>query len=263
MTGEDSLIYDTPVSIIALATAILIMLFYFIGSYASKYYLRGQYATTHKEEVRSNNDGLTLLGFIYLLLSFTFGMSLTRYDARRTIIYQESNCIGTAILRCDLYSDSARAVLRKDFKDYVEARIAYYGSLQSGKEAIYRALEYGDQISGRIWTTAVHISKEQPNIVRDNQMLPALNLMIDTANSRDAVRLGRVPDAIIYLLLISVLAGSFIIGYDGRSWVVLGLFGIMTTITIFTVLDLDRPKQGFIQSDLTHTKIVKLREILK
>jgi hypothetical protein len=261
MTGEDSFIYDTPIGYVVIIMAIIMSLCYLLGGFASRYYLRGQYAASHKEEVRSANDGVTLLGFIYLLLSFTFSMSLSRYDARRTVIYEESNCIGTAILRADLYPDSFRTVLRKNFKDYVESRISYYESRKTGTEEIRRTLAQSDAISGRIWGIAVHVSKEQPNIMRDGQMLPALNMMIDIANSRDAIRMGRVPDAIIYLLFISIFAGTFIIGYDEKSWVVLLLFTVMTVMTIYTILDLDRPKQGLIRSDLTHTKIVKLREM--
>jgi hypothetical protein len=37
--------------------------------------------------------------------------------------------MGTALLRSDLYSDSIRNEFRHDFKDYIEARLAYYNSI--------------------------------------------------------------------------------------------------------------------------------------
>lgn len=260
MTGENSLIYNGPLGIIILVMAISMYVLYSVGLYASNYYLRGT-NTNAKEDIKEANNGLTLFAFIFLLLAFTFSLSLSRYDMRRTIIYEEANCIGTAILRTDLYPDSVRTTLRNEFKDYVEARIAYYEAQKLGKEAVYPELARGAAISHKIWETAVRTYKEQPSTSRDNQMLPALNAMIDITTSRDANRLARVPDEIIYLLLTSILVGSFLAGYDKKSWVVLTLFAVMTLMTIYTILDLDRPQQGFIRSDLTHNKIVELRKM--
>ena len=53
-------------------------------------------------------------------------MSATKFDNRRQLIVEEVNNIGTTILRCDLYPDSARNLFRADLKNYLEARIAYY-----------------------------------------------------------------------------------------------------------------------------------------
>ena len=39
---------------------------------------------------------------------------------------EEANDIGTAILRSDLYPDSIRNEFRKDFKNYVQARIEFF-----------------------------------------------------------------------------------------------------------------------------------------
>jgi hypothetical protein len=263
MLGEDSLVYDTPLLYVAIIVAVLIVACHFLGVFASRYYLRAQADGPNKINGVAANDGLSLLGFVYLLLAFTFSMSLSRYDVRRTLIYEEANCIGTAILRTDLYPDSARAALRKNFKGYVEARIAYYDAHKLGKDAVHHALAQSEEISHHIWGLAVSMSKDQPNMVRDNQMLPALNQMIDITNKRDANRIARVPDAIIYLLLASVFIGSFITGYDKKSWVALALFTVMATMTIYTILDLDHPEQGLIRSDLTHSKIVKLREMFR
>jgi ABC-type antimicrobial peptide transport system permease subunit len=56
----------------------------------------------------------SLLALFGLLLAFTFGMSGSRFDDRRKSIVDEVNCIGTAILRTDLYPDSLKKELKKD-----------------------------------------------------------------------------------------------------------------------------------------------------
>src|SRR5262245_12915096 len=64
----------------------------------------------------------SMLGLLAFLLAFTFGMSGSRYDARRKVVVDEANAIGTAILRSDLYPEEERAAFRKDFRVYLEAR---------------------------------------------------------------------------------------------------------------------------------------------
>ncbi len=37
----------------------------------------------------------------------------------------------------------------------------------------------------------------------------------------------------------------------------------MTVITIYTIIDLDRPRQGIIKTDTAHQKIIELRKLFK
>ena len=43
-----------------------------------------------------------MLGLLALMLSFTFAMAVTRFDARRDALLKEANAIGTAALRARL-----------------------------------------------------------------------------------------------------------------------------------------------------------------
>jgi hypothetical protein len=66
---------------------------------------------------------LALFGFI---LAFTFSMSGNRYEYVRNVYIDESNAIGTAVLRSNLYSDSVSKIFRSHFKEYLDARITMY-----------------------------------------------------------------------------------------------------------------------------------------
>jgi surface polysaccharide O-acyltransferase-like enzyme len=98
-------------------------------------------------------------------------------------------------------------------------------------------------------------------------MIPALNDMIDVVTSRDSARLARVPDPIFWLLIILTLLGSLIIGYSKKEkkndWIVLSIYSLMTVITIYTIIDLDRPRQGIIKTDTAHQKIIELRNLFR
>jgi hypothetical protein len=207
----------------------------------------------------------SLLGLLALILAFTFNMSVTRYDQRREVVIEEANDIGTAILRSDLYPDSSRAEFRKDFKEYVEARILYYEA-RTDIKTIQTTLDKSDIISKRIWKRAALLSLDPNAIVRSNQMIPALNSMIDVVTSRDALRTANVPDAVLWLLFSLCLIGSFVVGLgsnqDKISWIVIWSFAIMMAVSVYFVLDLDRPRQGIITNDAPHQKMLGLRKML-
>src|SRR6202012_1664566 len=61
-----------------------------------------------------------------LLIAFTFSSAATRYDARRRLVVEEANAIGTAWLRLDLLPAARQPALRDGFRSYLDSRLAYY-----------------------------------------------------------------------------------------------------------------------------------------
>src|SRR6187402_3246555 len=104
--------------------ALLLFILMLISSYIGK--LNGNYIRKKTGTEEKLPETSALVALLFFLLAFTFGMSGDRYDSRRKIVVEEANDIGTAILRSDLYPDSTRTLFRKDFKEYVEARISYF-----------------------------------------------------------------------------------------------------------------------------------------
>src|SRR5512147_455234 len=61
-----------------------------------------------------------------LLIAFTFSGAASRFDARRELIVEEANAIGTAYLRLDILPAGAQPALREKFRQYVETRLEVY-----------------------------------------------------------------------------------------------------------------------------------------
>src|SRR5580765_2631324 len=61
-----------------------------------------------------------------LLIAFTFSGASARFDARRQLIVEETNNIGTAYLRIDVLPAEAQPALRESFKRYLDNRIETY-----------------------------------------------------------------------------------------------------------------------------------------
>ena len=124
---------------------------------------------------------LALLG---LLLAFTISGAGGRLDARRQLIVEETNAIGTAYLRLDMLPNAAQPALRENFRRYVDARLAVYRKLPdiaAAKEALAEA----NKLQGEIWRQSVIASRAQDaHADAGKLLLPALNQMIDITTTR-------------------------------------------------------------------------------
>ena len=206
----------------------------------------------------------SLLGLTALMLSFTFGMTATKYELRRQHIVAETNEIDAAILRCDLYPDSVRRLLRADMRNYLEARIDYYTEGDK-EEKIVRTLVQSDSISSLIWKRVAQLSQDPANAVASQQMIPATNGMIDIVVTREAARNAMVPGMILVVLCILILVSAFLSGYGSknleRNKVLVLAFALMTTLALYLVIDLDNPRQGFVNLNSTEQLLVNLRQL--
>ncbi|HET6993874.1 MAG TPA: hypothetical protein VFI06_02775 [Chitinophagaceae bacterium] len=221
------------------------------------------------EDLEPKGGVNSLLSALYalsgLMLAFTFGMSGTRLEKVRTIIQQEANDMGTAIRRADLYSDSARQGFRTDFREYLEAVISFYENA-TNPAVLYKAREDAEKASDRLWARAAQESKKPNMLIPSNQMLPALNNMFDSATARIIVLKSKVPDLIIYMLFICVLATCFIGGFTSSSfrykdWIIITGFALMSSMVVYTTIDLARPMRGVIKEMSGREAIVELRKM--
>lgn len=258
-----SLLEILPAHIVALILLLAMIVMTWLGNFFAAF------RTKRNPELVSEGIGSlegALLGLVALLLAFTFSMSASRYEERRHIIIEEANVIGTAILRADLYPDSIRAAFRKDFEAYVEERIEYF---EAGTDTtrILESLARCNAIAMKLWNRATTLGHDPKNLISTNQMIPALNQMIDIVTTRFATSLAKVPKSILWLLFLLCLVASFVVGYGRKGkkldWVMVAGFSLMTSLAIYLILDLDRSRRGIITMDNAHERIVDLREMFE
>jgi hypothetical protein len=204
----------------------------------------------------------TLLG---LMLAFTFSMSVNNYNMRREIIIDEANDIGTAILRADLYPEADRNLFRADFKKYVDIRIDYFAA-GTDLEKVAAAQQLSATIQQQLWNRAAKLSRDSGNVVASMQMVPALNSMIDITTTRIYGNIIHLPDTINYLLFILSCTCAFYVGYTfarkGKfDWLMVVIFCLLTSMVVFVIFDLDRPRRGFIKLDDMNNAIIELKQM--
>ena len=133
----------------------------------------------HEQEAPIDTTVGAMLGMLALLLAFTFGMSASRFDARRQSVLQEANAIGTTYLRVDTLPEPQRSEIRNRLREYATLRVAgASSSLTSEVSAKSGAVQ------DRLWAAAVAVVRQNPNSIAVGLFEQSLNEMIDLDETR-------------------------------------------------------------------------------
>jgi hypothetical protein len=209
-----------------------------------------------------------VFGLLGLLIAFTFSGAASRFDARRQLIIEEANDIGTAYLRLDLLPVDSQRELRDKFRQYVGARLEVYRKLPDVRAA---KAELGkvNKLQSEIWREAVAAGRaEGVAPAAPMLLLPALNAMIDITTTRTMAMQIHPPMVIFVMLFGLALAGSLLVGYamaasKARSWLHMFGFAFVMAAAIYVILDIEYPRFGFIRVDAFDQALVELRESMK
>ena len=211
-------------------------------------------------------DG-AVFGLLGLLIAFTFSGAAARFDARRALIVEEANSIGTAWLRLDLLPGNAQPALREKFRQYLDARLAAFRKIPD-LAAAETDLARANALQTEIWTQAVAACRDSGSQPATMLLLPALNQMFDVAAAR-TTGVQMHPPPIIYLMLgLLVLAGSLLAGYGMgvgriRNWVHALAFVLVMSLAVYVILDYEFPRVGFIRIHSFDEVLMDLRQSMK
>src|SRR5271165_4721851 len=136
------------------------------------------------EEGESASKGLgAIFGLLGLILAFSFSGALTRFDARRHLVVEEANDIGTAWLRVALLPADAQPPMRDLFRRYLDSRIEVYRKVPD-MEAVKSEQARSAKLQSEIRALAVSSTREVGTAQAPMLLLPALNAMFDITTTR-------------------------------------------------------------------------------
>jgi hypothetical protein len=224
-----------------------------------------------QREPEASREGLgaiegAIFALLGLLVAFTFSGGAARFDARKALVVDEANAIGTAFLRIDLVPEEYQPALRQLFRDYLDSRIETYRKVPD-LDAVRAELARSADLQGEIWTAAVKASSEGDGLQARVLILPALNQMIDITTTRTMATEFHPPAAIYAMLAALALAGAFLAGHalggaGNRSWIHLLLFALVMAASVYVILDMEYPRLGFIRVDAADHVLVDLRRTM-
>lgn len=202
-----------------------------------------------KDEGSGVVDG-AIFGLMGLLLAFAFTGAASRFDARRTLIVEEVNNIGTAYLRLDLTSPEAQPLLRQKFRDYVESRLETYRDVSDASRVKAGHIRTA-KLQQEIWTVSVAEARKASTTTTGMLLLPALNEMFDITTTRQSATKMHPPIQVSLLLLLVMILCSVLAGYrmgtgDRTGTLHRMAFVIVLALTYYAIMDLEYPRVGFI-----------------
>lgn len=182
-----------------------------------------------------------LLGLLAFILAFVFGMTASRFDARKQLVLQEANAIGTTYLRAGLLPQTQSLEIRRLLREYADIRAnVTLANLQEG-------MKESEAIHDLLWAQAKALVSENMDSEVRSLFISGLNELIDLHQSRKTVGgQYRIPGTVwlvVYLLsVLSMLAVGYQVGMSGKR----RLRGAPVLAAAFSLVfvmiaDVDRP----------------------
>ncbi|MFO0526840.1 MAG: hypothetical protein ACK52A_01945 [Planctomycetota bacterium] len=188
------------------------------------------------------------LGLLAFMLAFSFSLTASRFEARRQMVVEEANSIGTTYLRAGLLPAATASEVRELLKEYVDSRLEV---TQTGDVDL--ALKRANELHLKLWRAAESVGKSQSDSIVVGLFIESLNETIDIHAKRVLVGLQSRMPMVLWLALFCLTAFSMLgVGYheaiakSTRSpATLLFVLGFLTVLAL--VLDLDRPIGGYLR----------------
>ena len=152
------------------------------------------------ESYRSLISGISaaMLGLLGLLLAFTLAMAIGRFDARREVVVNESNAIGTLWLRAEFVEEPLRDELREALLEYTDARIILGGS-RDDLEAWRAARTKSEMLHTQIWSVVEQADNREMSPATLSSLISVANDVIDIHELRLASIENYLPASLLLL----------------------------------------------------------------
>jgi len=205
-----------------------------------------------------------LLGVLALLLGFTFSMAGSRFDARRLLVVNEANAIGTTYLRAQMLPEPSRTEVSNLLRRYVDVRLESYNA-KLDERRLQEMKDNTERLQNELWSRAV-AAGERDSRATIGLFLQSLNEMIGLHAKRMMALENHVPESIFILLDLIAILSMVLVGYGcglgaRRNLLMTMTMGFLIASVILLVVDLDRPQRGMLKGN--QQSMIELRESLK
>jgi hypothetical protein len=185
------------------------------------------------------------LGLLAFILAFTFGMTTSRYDARKHFLLDDVNAIHTAWLRAGMIPEPHQTEVRELLHNYVDLRVKLVKTEISATQAI----EESNLIQQAIWghvKALVDMDHRNSSII--TLFTNSVNNLFEIQTKRiSAGLIDRIPRLIWYALFALVVLAMFEVGFlIGRmekvNWILILALSMAFSAVILIIVDLDSSK---------------------
>ncbi len=194
----------------------------------------------------------SMFAVLGLILAFTYGAGVNRFDARKQAVVLEVNAMSTAFLRADLVAEPGRTELKQALLDYARTRTVKSGHRFS-HEQLQEVIQKSLQVQSKLWPiTEQIVEQNRLDPIVTSRLVDAIDQVINVHTIRIAARFDELPIAVILMLLLvsaaSLSVAGFNAGISGRlNRLRMTTFAFVLTGVMLVILDFDQPIDGFIR----------------
>ena len=210
---------------------------------------RRRHAPAPREEAQFTSIEGALLALLSLLLGFSFAMALSRFEYRKQMVVQESNAIGTAVLRARFLPQPHRDEVQAMFHRYVDIRLEAVLRTGAASPARHQLDAEARRLHQQLWRAASTAAAEDPASVPLGLMAQAVNDLIDAKAQRDVAVANHVPESVLLLMIGFAIVAAGVLGYGNglantRVRMPTTAYAVIVVLVILMIIDLDRPQRG-------------------
>jgi hypothetical protein len=246
-----------PIPVFFILLVVVLFICYEIGFRIGRWW---QIRTPGEQEGPTGVLVGSILALLAFLLAITMGMAADRFDARRALVLEETNAIGTTYLRAGYIPSPLSEESRTLLREYVPLRIATADAQQ-----LEAKLVRGEEILNELWARAEVVGRDYSTDA-NSLYIDSLNQVIDMYTSRTVAGIyARVPETVILLLVLGSALTLVMVGFGAgltlkRSELTAVVLVIALSAVLTLNIDLDRPRDGFIQ--VSQQPLLNLQEQL-
>jgi hypothetical protein len=235
-----------PISIpgVFVAISIALLVVYEIGFRIGRWW---QIRTPEETEGPTGELVASILALLAFLLAITMGMASDRFDDRRGLVLDEANAIDTAYLRAGYLPADVGTRSRELLREYVPLRINV-----NDRQQLAANFVRSEEIQDELWAMAEGVAREDSSDVVA-LYLESVNETINLHSTRvTSLVYGRVPETVVILLIIGAGLTLAMVGYSSgltrrRSPLSAVVLVVVLSAVLTLVIDLDRPRDGFLE----------------
>jgi hypothetical protein len=223
----------------------------------------GKSSKPNKKPIGSSTIENAVFALFGLIIAFTFSGAASRFEARRHLVVEEANHLGTAWSRLDLLPAASQPSIKEHFRSYLDKRLETYSNL-SNLDATRKALLESERLQGVLWKEAHTACAEKGDPATTSLVLASLNDVFDIATTRTTATQVHPPLIIFQLLFLlglssALLAGCGMSESKKRSWLHIIGFAIVISASVYVTLELEFPRLGLIQVNGADFLLIELQ----
>ena len=188
-----------------------------------------------------------LMGLMAFLLAFIFGITASRYDAKKNLLLDEVNAIETTYKKAGLIVEPYRSSIRNNLREYVSIRL----DLATNNASFDETIKTSERIFNSMWDNAAAYAREQPS----NGAV--ISLMISSLNQLHELEIKRIAVATIYhiqpalwlslymLVILGMIGVGYLFGLSNRmNWFLFLILSLALSCVILIIATLDSSGTG-------------------